>query len=124
MENFILTEKYAKLLKKESSWSLSDGQMGSLFLVSQGIYFAEGTTFLARYSNHGNDSLPDYQLYVGIEDIASVEIGKFKNLWTFIYTLRIYLKNGTRYSFMLNDTREGNVKIWVDEISRLLKEKN
>ena len=117
--NIILSEKYVTLLTKESAWALGSGTYGGLYLTEEGVIFVTNNSVLASMANAQNDkSLPNNGAVLRYRDIAKVELGSFKNLWKILYTVRIYLKNGAQFIFMLNT--ESITRRWLSEIQRHL----
>ncbi len=117
--NIILSEKYVMLLTKESAWALGSSTYGGLYLTEDGVFFVTNNSTLASLANAQNDqSLPNNCAVLLYRDIANMELGSFKNLWKTMYTLRIGLKNGAQFIFMLNT--ESITRRWISEIQRHL----
>lgn len=118
MNNAILSEKYTVKLIKESSLSISSGTSGGLFLTDYEVIFDPGNTFLSNFNNSTSGRFENWTT-IPIKEINHIEIGSFKNLWKTIYTLRINLKSGEKYIFMM--TSESAADKWLSEIKRLMQ---
>lgn len=122
MQDIILSEKYVTKLAKESALSIGgsmESLQGGLILTNEGVIFLVGNTFLASYNNQGKENIPGKKLILTFNDIVNVELGSFKNLWKMMYTVRIYLKNGEKFSFLM--TNKETADKWIMEIKRLMK---
>ncbi len=125
MAEMILHEKYTTKLVKEKALYIARGTNGGLSLVDIdfNIYlvFDPTNTFLSTYSNLGSTIIKNKNgnsLILNLSNIHNIEIGRFKDLWVFIYTLRIYEKNGNNYNFMM-PSRERALE-WVNVIKKYL----
>lgn len=117
--NVILYEKYVTNLKKEKALSIGDSTHGGLYLTEEGVFFRKDHTFLAALANF-NAGVDHVGLdAMRFDDIQKVEIGSFKNFVRQLFTLRIYLKNGQFFSFLM-PSREIAHR-WQQEILRLKK---
>lgn len=115
--NIILSEKYVCLLTKENSWALANSTGGGLYLTEDGVLFSTNNTVLNALSNaQAGKSMPNNGAFLRYYDMEKAELGSFKHLWKTIYTLRIGLKNGAQFIFLMST--ESIARRWISEIQR------
>lgn len=117
--NVILYEKYVTNLKKEKAFSIGDGTQGGLYLTEDGVFFTKDNTFLSALANFNTGNEHVRLDAIRFADIQKVEVGSFKCLFRQVYTLRIYLKNGQFFSFLMPSQEIAHR--WEQEILRLSK---
>ncbi len=117
MNNAILSEKYTVKLTKEKALSIGSGTTGGLFLTDNDVVFDPSNTYLSLWNNNTSGRYENWTT-ISIKEINDVEVGNFKNLWKIIYTLRIYLKNGDKYIFMMPGKNAADK--WESEIKKFM----
>lgn len=126
MYNIIFYEKYSQLLPRETLLSTTITS-GGLYLTTEGVIFDPNNLEINKLANRGSKSKPAPLGYskqvheaflIEFNQMAKVEVGSFKNLWKTLYTLRLHLKSGDTYSFLM-PKKEISEK-WVKSINTQL----
>ena len=134
--DIILQHKHAIQIKKEGALALGGSTLGgTLYLAEEGLIFSTQENLIDKICNsqkvHGvplPNSLKKNLLEIGplkdclvmtLDEIERAETGGFKQLGIVMTpTLRLYLKDGKKYIFIVADKETADK--FVSEISRLI----